>query len=110
MTLPTVPDEAMRDGEGSDRPSAVAMSYAAKDKAPMVVAKGYGAVAEAIVQRARDSGLYVHAAPDLVKLLMHVELDAQIPPDLYVAVAEVLAWLYQMEADSAQGTTPGHRG
>ena len=85
-----------------DRPSAVALSYAAKNKAPIVVAKGYGAVADAIVQRARDSGLYVHASPDLVKLLMHVDLDAQIPPQLYVAIAEVLAWLYRLEADSAK--------
>lgn len=83
------------------RPSAVALSHAAKDKAPIVVAKGYGAVAESIVQRARDSGLYVHASPDLVKLLMHVDLDAQIPPQLYLAVAEVLAWLHQLEAGSA---------
>lgn len=80
-----------------DRPSAIAISYANKDKAPIVVAKGYGAVADSIVQRARDSGLYVHASPDLVKLLMHVDLDAQIPPQLYVAVAEVLAWLYRLE-------------
>ena len=85
----------------SDRPSAVALSYAAKDKAPIVVAKGYGAVAEAIVRRACESGVYVHASPDLVNLLMHVDLDAQIPPPLYVAVAEVLAWLHQLEVDSA---------
>jgi flagellar biosynthesis protein len=85
----------------SDRPSAVALSYAAKDKAPIVVAKGYGAVAESIVQRARESGLYVHASPDLVKLLMHVDLDEQIPPQLYLAVAELLAWLYRLETDSA---------
>jgi flagellar biosynthesis protein len=80
-----------------DRPSAVAISYAAKDRAPIVVAKGYGAVADSIVRRARESGLYVHASPDLVKLLMNVNLDAQIPPQLYVAVAEVLAWLYRLE-------------
>jgi flagellar biosynthesis protein len=62
-----------------------------------VVAKGYGAVADSIVRRARESGLYVHASPDLVKLLMNVKLDSQIPPELYLAVAEVLAWLYRLE-------------
>lgn len=81
----------------SGRTSAIALSYAKKDRAPIVVAKGYGAVADSIVQRARESGLYVHASPDLVKLLMHVDLDAQIPPQLYLAVAEVLAWLYRLE-------------
>ena len=84
----------------ADRPSAVAISYAAKDKAPIVVAKGYGAVADSIVQRARESGVYVHASPDLVKLLMHVDLDEQIPPQLYLAVAEMLAWLHRLEAGS----------
>lgn len=88
--------QAGQGGQGG-RTSAVAISYAKKDRAPIVVAKGYGAVADSIVQRARDSGLYVHASPDLVKLLMHVDLDAQIPPQLYVAVAEVLAWLYRLE-------------
>jgi flagellar biosynthesis protein len=85
------------DSPSPDRLSAVAISYAAKDRAPIVVAKGYGAVANSIVRRARESGLYVHASPDLVKLLMTVNLDAQIPPQLYLAVAEVLAWLYRLE-------------
>ena len=68
----------------------------------MVVAKGYGAVADSIVQRARDNGLYVHESPELVKLLMQVRLDDEIPPQLYLAVAQLLAWLYRLESD-----TPG---
>jgi len=91
-------------GPPADRPSAVAISYAAKDRAPVVVAKGYGAVADSIVRRARESGLYVHASPDLVKLLMNVNLDAQIPPQLYLAVAEVLAWLYRLERGPTRET------
>ncbi|SFC70004.1 flagellar biosynthesis protein [Polaromonas sp. OV174] len=94
-------DKALRAQGRPDRPSAVALSYADKHKSPIVVAKGYGDVADAIVQSARESGLYVHSSPDLVKLLMHVDLDTQIPPQLYVAVAEVLAWLYRLEADAA---------
>lgn len=92
------------DGEGGrdglpERPSAIALSYARKDRAPVVVAKGYGVTADSIVQLARKNGLYVHNAPELVKLLMQVDLDAQIPPELYLAVAEVLAWLYRLETD-----------
>lgn len=83
----------------ADRPSAIALSYANKNRAPLVVAKGYGAVADAIVQRARQSGLYVHESPELVKLLMQVSLDDEIPPQLYLVVAEVLAWLYRLEPD-----------
>lgn len=86
----------------ADRPSAVALSYAAKDKAPIVVAKGYGAIAESIVRIARENGVYVHSSPDLVNLLMDVDLDEQIPPQLYLAVAEMLAWLHRLEADSAK--------
>lgn len=79
------------------RPSAIALSAVVGNAAPRVVAKGYGAVAEAIVQRAQESGLYVHTSPDLVKLLMHVDLDSRIPPNLYIAVAEMLAWVHQLE-------------
>ena len=94
---PTGEDPACSDM--GDRPSAIALSYANKNRAPLVVAKGYGAVADAIVQRARENGLYVHESPDLVKLLMQVSLDQEIPPQLYLVVAEVLAWLYQLEPD-----------
>jgi len=79
------------------RAEAVALSLGAAGEAPTVVAKGYGAVAEAIVQRAKDSGLYVHASLELVKLLMHVDLDSRIPPNLYLAVAEMLTWVHQLE-------------
>jgi flagellar biosynthesis protein len=86
-------------GQEARRPGAVALSLGMEGQAPMVVAKGYGAVAEQIVQRARESGLYVHASSELVKLLMHVDLDSRIPPNLYVAVAEMLAWVHSLEID-----------
>jgi flagellar biosynthesis protein len=81
------------------RSGAVALSLGAGGQAPTVVAKGYGAVAEAIVQSAKESGLYVHASSELVKLLMHVDLDSRIPPNLYLAVAEMLTWMHQLEID-----------
>lgn len=84
------------------RASAVALAYGAGDAAPRVVAKGRGMVAEEIVQRARAAGVYVHDSPELVALLMQVDLDAHIPPQLYVAVAELLAWLYRVEEKSAE--------
>lgn len=76
---------------------AVAMAYGAEDGAPRVVAKGSGVTAEAIVSLARESGVYVHQSPELVNLLMQVDLDNEIPPELYRAVAEILAWLYGMD-------------
>lgn len=82
-----------------DRASAVAISYDRSDEAPRVVAKGYGTLADTIVRTAREHGLYVHESPELVGLLMQVDLDAHIPPQLYVAIAELLAWLYALDSD-----------
>ena len=48
----------------------------------------------------KEAGVFVHESPELVALLMQVDLDARIPPELYVAVAELLAWLYSIEAGS----------
>ena len=76
---------------------AAALSYKQGYYAPVVVAKGSGIMAEAIIACARDAGVYVHESPELVTLLMQVDLDEQIPPELYRAVAEVLVWLYKME-------------
>ncbi|MBB2998469.1 MAG: EscU/YscU/HrcU family type III secretion system export apparatus switch protein [Paraburkholderia tropica] len=90
----------------TNRKSAAALAYddaASPDAAPRVVAKGYGLVAEMIVQRAKEAGLYVHEAPEMVSLLMQVDLDSQVPPQLYQAVAELLAWLHGLEvAGNAQ--------
>ena len=79
------------------RATAVAVAYDKNDSAPKVVAKGYGTVAENIIRTAKDHGLYVHESRELVGLLMQVDLDAHIPPQLYVAIAELLAWLYALE-------------
>ncbi|MEX3935552.1 EscU/YscU/HrcU family type III secretion system export apparatus switch protein [Paraburkholderia phymatum] len=85
------------------RKSAAALVYDAHghDESPRVVAKGYGLVADMIVQRAKEAGLYVHEAPEMVSLLMQVDLDARIPPQLYQAVAELLAWLHRLESGAA---------
>lgn len=88
------------------RLSAVALSYDAGETAPRVVAKGYGILADTIVRTARENGLYVHESPELVSLLMQVDLDAHIPPQLYLAVAELLAWLYRLEAGGQSPELP----
>jgi flagellar biosynthesis protein len=79
------------------RQSAVALRYGEADAAPVVTAKGRGLVAEEIVRRAREAGLFVHESPELVGLLMQVDLDERIPPALYVAIAELLAWVHRIE-------------
>jgi len=79
------------------RAEAVALAYTAGDAAPKVVAKGRGLIAREIIDRAREAGVYVHESPELLALLMQVDLDDRIPPQLYVAIAELLAWLYRLE-------------
>ena len=77
--------------------AAAALAYRTGDAAPRVVAKGRGIVADTIIERARASGVYVHESRELLALLMQIDLDSHIPPQLYIAVAELLAWLYHLE-------------
>lgn len=88
------------------RQMAVALAYRKHDPAPRVVAQGRGLIAQAIIERAKQHGIYVHESEDLVGLLMQVELDQHIPPQLYVAVAELLAWLYRLEHGAALDEVP----
>jgi len=81
------------------RKAAIALAYQTGDTAPRVVAKGRGLIAQAIIERAKEHGVYVHESEDLVGILMQVELDENIPPQLYQAVAELLAWLYRLEKE-----------
>lgn len=87
--------------------NAVALAYREGEAAPKVVAKGKGLVAEQIMARAQEAGVFVHESKELVALLMNVDLDRQIPPALYRAIAELLAWLYHVEsAQGAQTSAP----
>ncbi|MDD2914674.1 MAG: EscU/YscU/HrcU family type III secretion system export apparatus switch protein [Gallionella sp.] len=86
---------------------AVALTYGQNPGgAPKVVAKGRGMIAQAIIERAKQNGVYVHESEDLVGLLMKVELDQEIPPQLYLAVAELLAWLYRLEHTEVPNLPP----
>jgi flagellar biosynthesis protein len=88
-----------RQNEPETPQRAAALRYeAGADGAPRVVAKGQGPVAQEIIRRARESGVAIHESPELAAALMQFELDQQIPPALYVAVAEVLAWAYRLES------------
>jgi flagellar biosynthesis protein len=84
---------------------AAALAYTKSDYAPRLVAKGHGPVAEAIIALAHESGVFVHESPELVDMLMKVDLDRDIPPELYQAVAEILAWIYWLEM-GGEGAVP----
>ncbi|MFO7541432.1 MAG: EscU/YscU/HrcU family type III secretion system export apparatus switch protein [Thiobacillus sp.] len=82
--------------------AAAALAYGKGDSAPRVVAKGRGIIADSIIEKARASGVYVHESRELLALLMQIDLDSHIPPQLYVAVAELLAWLYNLDESGQQ--------
>lgn len=85
---------------------AIALTYGKNQSAPKVVAKGRGLIAQAIIERAKQHGIFVHESEDLVGLLMKVELDQEIPAQLYLAVAELLAWLHRMERSDSPTIPP----
>ena len=85
-----------------EQSKAVALTYESdKDYAPKVVAKGSGVIADHIIELAKDNAVPIYKNKTLTGMLMAVELDQEIPPELYKVVAEVLAHIYRL--DSALG-------
>ena len=81
----------------SDRQLAVALRYSKKqEEAPRVLAKGRDSLAERILQLARQHDIPVHQDTDLVEILIRLDVGDLIPPELYKAVAELLAYIYRM--------------
>lgn len=76
---------------------AVALKYQAESgTAPKVVAKGKGDIAARIIAVAKEHGIPIHEDADLLEVLATLELDREIPADLYRTVAEVLAFIYRV--------------
>ncbi len=80
-----------------DIKKAVALRYKdGEDAAPKVAAKGQGTIAEKIIALAKEAGVPVKEDSDLVEVLSKLEVDEHIPPETYVVVAEILAWVYRV--------------
>jgi flagellar biosynthesis protein len=79
------------------RKKAVALQYKpGEDAAPAVTAKGSGLVAERLIDAARAHGIPVKSDPDLVAVLSKLDIESQIPPSVYIVVAELLAFVYAL--------------
>lgn len=65
------------------------------DRAPRVVARGEGHLAERILATAREHGVPIHEDRALVQVLTKLEVETEIPLEVYQAVAEILAFLYR---------------
>ncbi|MBA2354606.1 MAG: EscU/YscU/HrcU family type III secretion system export apparatus switch protein [Acidobacteria bacterium] len=89
------------------RRQAAALRYVAGQMvAPDVVATGEGFIAEQIIRLAREHGIPVHESPDLVRLLTRLPPESAIPPELYRAVAEVIAFLLKTAHDVGRVPPP----
>lgn len=80
---------------------AIALEYGRRTT-PVISAKGQDDLAQKIVEEAQKHGVYVTEDPQLLALLSRLDLDAEIPPDLYTAVAVILSWVYWLK-----GMRPG---
>jgi flagellar biosynthesis protein len=74
---------------------AAALKYdTRKDTAPKVIAKGQGTIAEKIIELAKKNNVPIKSDPGLVQILSKLDIEEQIPAELYKAVAEILAFVY----------------
>lgn len=86
--------------DSSPKDSAVAVKYQPKsDRAPKVIAKGKGKLAKRIIEIAREHDIYVHEDPDLIEVLSQLDLNEEIPAELYVVVAELLGFIYSLNRE-----------
>lgn len=83
--------------EGREIKVAVALAYNESEIAPKVVAKGKGWMAEKIIEKAKESGVVLQENPLVVNALSSLEVGEEIPPELYGVVAEILAFVYNMD-------------
>lgn len=85
---------------------AVALRYDPnQDRAPRVTAKGARSIAERIIELAREKGIPLREDPDLVGALMELDFHEEIPPQLYKAVAEILAFVYRLNRKAQSAKT-----
>lgn len=99
-TVPPRPPHRRRTtGPDDNSRVAVALQYSRPtDPSPRVVAKGQGDLADKILAIAREHGVAVRENADLAQLLSTVELESQIPVEAFVAVAEILSYIYRQKA------------
>ena len=87
-------------GEDPFLKKAVALKYdQEKDHAPVIVAKGKGTVAEKIIALGEQHGVYIHKDPKLVQILAALDINREIPEELYTVVAEILALVYRLDEE-----------
>jgi flagellar biosynthesis protein len=88
-------------------PKAAALRYCPdRDSAPRVTARGSGLVAERIIDLARRHGIPLKEDPALIQVLSQLDLNQEIPPAIYVVVAEILAFVYSLNRGYSNAGKP----
>ena len=81
---------------------AIALSYDPDDDAPRVIASGRGALAERIIEKAKEADVPVHQDDKLADTLSRLDIGEMIPPELYEVVAEILVFVDAMDKIKAK--------
>ena len=87
----------MEDKRKNKVKQAIALEYDPKSEAPTVIATGKGALAERIIERAKDVAIPIHQDSKLADTLSRLEIGEMIPPQLYEVVAEILVFVDAMD-------------
>lgn len=81
---------------------AIALEYDPEDEAPVVIASGKGALAERIIEKAKEAAVPVHRDDKLADTLSRLDIGDMIPPELYEVVAEILVFVDAMDKIKAK--------
>lgn len=88
----------MENGKNSNKKrKAVALSYDPSDQAPQVIASGQGAIADRIIEKAKEADVATYKDEGLADTLLKLEIGDMIPPELYGVVAEILIYVDKMD-------------
>ncbi len=86
--------------EKPERQTAVALKDSSSESAiPIITAAGRGKIAEQILQLALENGIKIRTDADLVEILAKIELESPIPSEAFMAVAEVLSYVYRANGE-----------
>ncbi|RDV24357.1 flagellar biosynthesis protein FlhB [Alteromonas aestuariivivens] len=84
---------------------AIGLAYRPSDKksAPRVVSKGFGDLAESLLEQAKEAGILIHEDPYLSEMLATLDMGQEIPEALYHVIAELIAYSYMLQGKQPEG-------
>ena len=97
-------EDPTKEESPTPRARAAALQYRPPDdRAPKLVAKGSGEIAEQIIALAKEHNIPIHEDPDLLTVLAQLDLEKEIPAELYKPIAEILSFVYRVNEKAKSG-------